>query len=133
MEASGTSDAKIGVVTDVGTLDDKNFNEYSWIGTQQGAASIGAPSPQAIVTANSADYATNIQTLIDDQNGKFKTAGKPYVPVIGADNNEFLKQLKTLYPKFQGAAVTNPPRSAASAPPSRSRCSTAAPRRSGRS
>jgi ribose transport system substrate-binding protein len=38
----------------------------------------------------------------------FKTAGKPYVPVIGADNNEFLKQLKTLYPKFQGAAVTNP-------------------------
>jgi ribose transport system substrate-binding protein len=38
----------------------------------------------------------------------FKTAGKPYVPVVGADNNEFLKQLRTLYPKFQGAAVTNP-------------------------
>ncbi len=38
----------------------------------------------------------------------FKTAGKPYVPVVGADNNEFLKQLKVLYPKFQGAAVTNP-------------------------
>ena len=27
VEASSTSDAKIGVVTDVGTLDDKNFNE----------------------------------------------------------------------------------------------------------
>src|SRR5829696_8917326 len=38
----------------------------------------------------------------------FKTAGKPYVPVVGADNNLFLKQLKTLYPKFKGAAVTNP-------------------------
>src|ERR671933_480390 len=38
----------------------------------------------------------------------FKTAGKPYVPVVGADNNEFLRQMKTLYPKFQGAAVTNP-------------------------
>jgi ribose transport system substrate-binding protein len=38
----------------------------------------------------------------------FKTAGKPLVPVIGADNNEFLKQMMTLYPKFQGAAVTNP-------------------------
>jgi ribose transport system substrate-binding protein len=38
----------------------------------------------------------------------FKTAGKPYVPVVGADNNLFLKQMRTLYPKFVGAAVTNP-------------------------
>jgi ribose transport system substrate-binding protein len=38
----------------------------------------------------------------------FKTAGKSYVPVVGADNNEFLRQLKALYPTFQGAAVTNP-------------------------
>jgi ribose transport system substrate-binding protein len=38
----------------------------------------------------------------------FKTAGKPYVPVVGADNNAFLKQLQTLNPDFQGAAVTNP-------------------------
>ena len=37
-----------------------------------------------------------------------KTAGKPYVPVVGADNNEFLKQLINLNPKFQGSAVTNP-------------------------
>ena len=38
----------------------------------------------------------------------FKTAGKPYVPVVGADNNEFLKQLINLNPGFAGAAVTNP-------------------------
>ena len=38
----------------------------------------------------------------------FKTAGKPYVPVVGADNNGFLKQLITLNAKFKGAAVTNP-------------------------
>ena len=75
VEASGTSDAKIGLVTDVGTLDDKNFNEYSWIGTQQGAASIGAPEPRNIVTANSADYATNIQTLIDDDFNVIVTVG----------------------------------------------------------
>ncbi len=75
VEASGTSDLKIGVVTDVGTLDDKNFNEYSWLGAQQGAASIGAPSPQAIVTQNSADYATNIQTLLDDSYNVIVTVG----------------------------------------------------------
>jgi ribose transport system substrate-binding protein len=38
----------------------------------------------------------------------FKTAGKPYVPVVGADNNEFLRQLMALNPSFAGVAVTNP-------------------------
>jgi ribose transport system substrate-binding protein len=37
----------------------------------------------------------------------FKTAGKPYVPVVGADNNQFLKQLMTVK-GLRGAAVTNP-------------------------
>src|SRR6059058_1236515 len=37
----------------------------------------------------------------------FKTAGKPYVPVVGADNNQFLKQLMTVK-GFSGVAVTNP-------------------------
>ena len=37
----------------------------------------------------------------------FKTAGKPLVPVVGADNNQFLKQLMTIK-GLHGAAVTNP-------------------------
>jgi ribose transport system substrate-binding protein len=37
----------------------------------------------------------------------FKTAGKPLVPIVGADNNEFLKQLMTVS-GLHGAAVTNP-------------------------
>ena len=37
----------------------------------------------------------------------FKTAGKPYVPVVGADNNQFLKQLLSVK-GLRGAAVTNP-------------------------
>src|SRR4029078_13097385 len=32
---------KIGVVTDIGTLNDKNYNEYSFKGAQQGAKAIG--------------------------------------------------------------------------------------------
>jgi ribose transport system substrate-binding protein len=38
----------------------------------------------------------------------FKTAGKPLVPIVGADNNQFLKYMLTQYPKLKGAAVTNP-------------------------
>jgi ribose transport system substrate-binding protein len=37
----------------------------------------------------------------------FRTAGKPLVPVVGADNNQFLKQLMTTK-GLRGAAVTNP-------------------------
>jgi basic membrane protein A len=73
--ASGTSDAKIGLVTDVGTLDDKNFNEFSWIGAQQGATAIGAEAPRAIVTAGSADYEANIQTLVDEEYDVIVTVG----------------------------------------------------------
>jgi ribose transport system substrate-binding protein len=37
----------------------------------------------------------------------FKTAGKPLVPIVGADNNGFLKQLLT-QKGLRGAVVTNP-------------------------
>ena len=37
--------------------------------------SIGAPTPQAIVTQNSADYATNIQTLVDEDYNVIVTVG----------------------------------------------------------
>lgn len=37
----------------------------------------------------------------------FKTAGKPLVPIVGADTNEFLKQQLTLK-GWRSAAVTNP-------------------------
>lgn len=63
--AAVTSDLKIGLVTDVGTLDDKNFNQFSWEGAKAGAAAIGAPAPQSVVTTASADYAKNIQSFID--------------------------------------------------------------------
>ncbi len=38
----------------------------------------------------------------------FTTARKPFVPVVGADNFGFIRQVKSRYPRFQGAAVTNP-------------------------
>jgi ribose transport system substrate-binding protein len=38
----------------------------------------------------------------------FRTARKPYVPVVGADNFGFIRQVKGRYPGLQGAAVTNP-------------------------
>ena len=72
---AGSSPLKIGVVTDVGTLDDKNFNEFSWNGAILGAQMIGAAEPQAIVTTASADYAKNIQTFLDQDYDVIVTIG----------------------------------------------------------
>ena len=80
-EATGTSDLSIGLVTDVGTLDDHNFNQYSWEGAVGGATIIGAPEPGNIVTINSADYAANIQSFVDDGANIIITVGF----AIGAD------------------------------------------------
>ena len=52
-------------------------------------------------------WTSGIDSVVVDA---FKTAGKPYVPVIGADNNGFVGQLIDLRGAgFAGAAVTNPP------------------------
>ena len=54
----------IGVVTDVGQLEDKSFNEASWCGAIAGATSVGGTA-EVIVTEAPADYAQNIQTFVD--------------------------------------------------------------------
>ena len=38
----------------------------------------------------------------------FRTARKSYVPIVGADNFGFIRQVKARYPGLQGAAITNP-------------------------
>jgi basic membrane protein A and related proteins len=71
----GSSDLKIGLVTDVGTLDDRNFNQYSWEGALLGAAVIGAPEPQSIITTESSEYAGNIQSFVDEEYDIIVTVG----------------------------------------------------------
>ncbi len=66
---------KIGMVTDIGQLEDKSFNEFSWKGVQAGAAAIGAPDPQVIVTRDPADYAANIQQFVDQGFNVIVTVG----------------------------------------------------------
>jgi len=62
----GSSELRVGLVTDVGTLDDRNFNQYSWEGALRGAETIGAPEPQNVITTDSADYAANINSFVDE-------------------------------------------------------------------
>jgi basic membrane protein A len=60
-----TSDLKIGVVTDVGKVNDKNFNQFSYAGAVNGAVSIGAKTPSVVVPTAPSDYATDLQAYVD--------------------------------------------------------------------
>jgi basic membrane protein A len=74
-EATGTSDLLIGLVTDVGNLDDRNFNQYAWEGAQEGAAIIGAAEPEPIITQDESEYAANIQSFVDQNYDVIVTVG----------------------------------------------------------
>ena len=65
---------KIGLVTDVGQLEDKSFNQASYEGTQAAAEGLGAES-DVIVTQNISDYKQNIQTFVDQGFNVIVTVG----------------------------------------------------------
>jgi len=79
-QSPAAADWLVGVVTDVGTLDDRNFNQYSWEGALAGAEAIGGEA-KSIVTTGSADYAKNIQTFVDQDAKVIVTVGF----ALGAD------------------------------------------------
>ncbi len=70
----GGSGLKIGMVTDIGQLEDKSFNEFSWKGVQDGAAAVGG-SATNIVTKDIADYKQNIQQFVDQKYDVIVTVG----------------------------------------------------------
>jgi len=73
--AAPTSNLKIGVVTDIGTLNDKNYNEYSFKGAEAGAQAIGAAEPQYIVPTSASDYAPSIKSFVDQKYDVIITVG----------------------------------------------------------
>lgn len=126
--AQDGSELQIGLVTDVGTIDDRNFNQYSWEGTLEGAEAVGAAEPQFAISQTSADIGPNIQAFIDQgydiivtvgfaAGGDTATAAKanPDIHFIGVDQSPCLTEegdpdpdfgcagdAATLLPNYQG-------------------------------
>jgi basic membrane protein A len=75
-----SSDLKIGVVTDVGTVNDKNFNEYTFVGAKDGAAAVGAAEPPVVVPTSDADYEPLLQSFVDQGFNVIVATGFNLVP-----------------------------------------------------
>jgi basic membrane protein A len=74
------SELKIGVVTDVGQLEDKSFNQFTNEGAIAAAEALGA-SHDVIVTKQVSDYQQNISTFADQGFNIIVTAGS----LLGTD------------------------------------------------
>ena len=60
------STIKIGMVTDVGGVNDGSFNQSSWEGLQRAQVELGIEA-KYLESKTDADYTPNIETLIDDE------------------------------------------------------------------
>ncbi len=74
MAGCGNEKAKVGLVTDVGKVDDKGFNQSAWEGVQA-AAKKCSYTVQYIETVDPKDYATNIQKFVDQKYNIIVTVG----------------------------------------------------------
>src|SRR5664280_2789677 len=73
--AASASALKIGLVTDLGTLNDKGFNEYSYKGAVDAATTLGAATPSSIVPKDLSEYAGDIQQMVDQKFDVIVTIG----------------------------------------------------------
>ena len=67
VSASADDTVKIGMVTDVGGVNDKSFNQTSWEGLQALAAEDSSFEVAYLESKTDADYQTNINTFIDEE------------------------------------------------------------------
>jgi basic membrane protein A and related proteins len=65
---------KVGLVTDVGTVNDKSFNQSSWAGVQQAEKELGS-TIKFIETKDSKDYSANIDQFIKESYDAIVTVG----------------------------------------------------------
>jgi basic membrane protein A len=99
----------VGLVTDVGSIDDKSFNQASWAGVQQAVAELDAHG-NYIETKDAKDYRVNIELFADQAYDVIVTVGfglaeatgqaarkYPHIHFIGVDQY----QAQTL-PNFAG-------------------------------
>lgn len=85
----------VGLVTDVGKINDKSFNQSAWEGVQRAQAELGA-TVQYIETADAKDYDKNIATFADE--------GYDAIVTVGFGMGEATIKAAGLYPdiKFIG-------------------------------
>jgi basic membrane protein A and related proteins len=96
----------VGLVTDIGKVDDKSFNQSAWEGAQAAAAEVGGYS-KYIETTDTKDYAANMKQFTDKSYDVIVTVGflMADATVAAAKENPTTKFIGV--DQFQGEEVAN--------------------------
>jgi basic membrane protein A len=97
--SSGGGSFKVGLVTDIGGLNDHGFNHLSYLGLQQAESQLGVKGTVLQSTSGS-DYIPNLTKLAQ--------AGDKLVIAVGYLMAQPLEQVAKQYPKTHFAIVDNP-------------------------
>ena len=105
-ETTEEGSLKIGLVTDVGEIDDKSFNQSAWEGVQMAGEEFGAETDY-IETSDAKDYNANIALFAENDFDIIVTVGF----ALGEATLEAAEQYPDVYfigvDQFQGEAVEN--------------------------
>ena len=96
----------IGLVTDVGLVDDKSFNQAAWEGAQHGAELLGVPASY-IETQDSKDYADNIALFAGEGCDVIVTVGFAMGDATAIAGAEYPDIQFIAVDAFQGEAMDN--------------------------
>jgi basic membrane protein A and related proteins len=112
--SAGGKKLKVGLVTDIGKVDDKSFNQSAWDGVQKFAKDNGGEA-KFIETTNTNDYAKNIGQFVTEKYDAIVTVGflmydatvkaakeNPSVVFIGVDQSHVDKDGKSTAPNLIG-------------------------------
>ncbi len=104
--AAGAKKLRVGLVTDVGKVDDKSFNQSAWEGVQCAQKNLGA-DVKFIETTDPKDYAKNIDQFAQDNYDVIVTVGF----ALGDDTISEAKKYTNIkfigVDQFQGDTVPN--------------------------
>ncbi len=109
-EAAAPADVKIGLVTDVGRINDRSFNQSTWEGVKQVGESLGLTEGEGfkyIETQDPKDYADNIQQFVDAGFDVIVTVGFALAEATNAAAAENPDIYFIGVDQFQGEALPN--------------------------
>ncbi len=96
----------VGLVTDVGEVDDKSFNQSAWEGVQRAEAELGA-LVEYVETKDAKDYAANIGLFADKNYDVIVTVGFALGEATAAAAAQYPDIKFIGVDQFQGAAIAN--------------------------
>ena len=95
-DVTGDGEIKIGMVTDVGGVNDGSFNQTSWEGLQRAAADLGV-TVNYLESKTDADYTPNIEQFVDQE--------YDLIICVGYQLADATRQAATEYPEVNFAII----------------------------